>query len=530
MISIAPPLQFEGLNLARLLADRAKARPEQPFLIWAPHEGAHETWTYQRFATTVARLAGGLAARGVQPGDRVVVQLENCPELLLTLLACAHLGAICVPLNAMAVGPELSYYVEAVQAVGAVTQPSFAQPLQALQGSLKWVVVTGHDGGRPSASESQAPASNSFASLLGDQTPVPSIDAASPLLVLFTSGTTSRPKGVLWTHANALWAARLGAQQQRFCQSDVMQSFLPLCHVVGLSWSVLPMLWVGGTVVLQPRFSASRFWPVALQYRCTVASQVIFTANVLMNQPVPEHHFRQWCNALWLPEQERTFGVSMLGAWGMTEMTAQGIVSEPGLPPLPGGIGRPSVGYEVRVEDDAGRACRPGEMGHLLVKGIPGVTIFSRYWNDPVATGKAFDERGYFITGDTVRVQEDGSIRFSDRQKDFLKVGGEGVSAAEIERVVRSVPGVSEVAVVGKPDPLYGEVPVAFVIGSREVQELRSAIIDTCTSQLSKFKVPREVRVIGDFPRISIGKVSKAQLREMAKIPDAEQGEAPAPT
>lgn len=511
MTSSAPPLQFEGLNLARLLVRQAQARPAHPFLVWAPSEGESGTWTYERFAAEVARLAGGLAARGVQPGDRVVVQLENCPEFLLTLFACAHLGAVCVPLNAMAVGPELAYFVEAVQAVAAITQPSLAQPLLELKDKLRWVAVTGEGSNLPGAQR--------FSSLLAEPIPVGEHDAASPLLVLFTSGTTSRPKGVLWTHANGLWASRIGALQQRFLPTDVMQAFLPLFHVVGLSWSVLPMLWVGGTVVLQPKFSASRFWPVALQHRCTLASQVIFTANVLMEQPVPDHHhFRQWCNALWLPEQASTFGVTMLGAWGMTEMTAQGLISDPGMPPLPGSIGRPSVGYEVRVENDAGEACGPGEMGRLLVKGIPGVTIFARYWNDPDATREAFDERGYFITGDMVRVQDDGSIRFSDRRKDLLKVGGEGVSAAEIERVIRGVPGVNEVAVVGRPDAVYGEVPVAFVMKvDGEDAALRAAVLEACGVQLARFKQPREVRIVADMPRISIGKVSKQTLREWAK-------------
>jgi crotonobetaine/carnitine-CoA ligase len=510
-------LQFQGLNLARLLLDRAQRRGDHPLLVWAPHDGEADVWTYRRFADKVARVAGGLAARGVRPGDRVLVQLENCPEFLLVLFACAHLGAVCVPVNAMAAGQEVAYLADAVQAVGAVTQPSLAGALAAHATGLRWIVATDHDGGRPAETPAGVDPADRFERLDAEPIAAAAHDPAAPLLVMFTSGTTSRPKGVAWTHANALWSARLGAQQQGLVASDVFQVFLPLFHVVGLSWSVLPALWAGATVVLQPKFSASRFWPVAVRHRCTVASQVIFTANVLMEQPVPAHCFRQWCNALWLPEQAQRFGLSVLSAWGMTELVAQGIVGDPAMPPPRGAIGRPSVGYGVRVENDRGDPAAPGEIGRLLVKGVAGVSLFAGYWGDEQATREAFDDRGYFVTGDMVTLEADGSIRFSDRRKDLIKVGGEGVSAAEIERVIRAVPDVAEVAVVARPDPLYGEVPVAFVRAAQEDSTgLPEAVLAACRAGLGKFKVPRDVKVVPDLPRIGVGKVSKAELRKWA--------------
>ncbi|WP_338617010.1 AMP-binding protein [Pigmentiphaga sp. CHJ604] len=520
-------LQFTGHDLATLLRRKAAERPGHPFLTWAPEPGVSRTWTYAEFAGQVASLAGGLERRGVRVGDRVLMHLENCPEFLLTYFACAHLGAVCVPTNAMAAGPELAYFAELTEACGAVTHPKFAAKIRGHCPGLKWLAITDDDAGQPADAATAPRPDERHAALLAAPAPQRPPDAAAPLSVLFTSGTTSRPKGVAWTHANALWAGRLGAMQHGLRGDDVFQVFLPLFHVVGLSWSVFPALWAGASIVLQPRFSASRYWPVALEHRSTVGSHVIFSANVLAGMPVPRGHaFRQWCNALWLPEHEAHFGIRMMGAWGMTEMVAQGIVTDPWSPPRPGAIGRPSAGYGVRIVDDRGRDCLPGERGNLLVRGIRGITLFAEYFGNAQATRDAFDDDGYFRTGDSVLLHEDGSIQFGDRAKDLLKVGGEGVSAAEIERVIRTVPRVSEVAVVGRPDAAYGEVPVAFVRLPADggVTGLADAIVEACRRELAKYKVPREVVFVEDFPRIGVGKISKARLRELAAAPGAATG------
>jgi crotonobetaine/carnitine-CoA ligase len=524
-------LQFARLDAATLLQHRALQRGAHPFLHWAPFDAADaRTWTYAQFADEVARVGAGLRARGVQPGQRVLMHLENCPELLITYFACAHIGAICVPTNAMAAGPELTYMAELTEAVGAVTQPRFAAKLAIHCPGLAWLAVTSSDAGLPCEPGTAPAAADSFDALrVAEPAPLRAPDASQALSILFTSGTTSRPKGVLWTHANALWAARLGATQQGFRADDIVQVFLPLFHVVGLSWSVLPTLWAGATVVLQPKFSATHYWPTAMHYRSTVGSHVIFSGNVLAGQPVPSGHaFRQWCNALSLPQHEAAFGVNVQGAWGMTEMVAQGIVGDLWAPQRPGSIGRPSVGYGIRIENDRGDACRPGETGSLLVKGVPGVSIFAEYFRNPQATRDAFDEEGYFRTGDSVILHDDGSIQFSDRNKDLIKVGGEGVSAAEVERVIAGVEGVAQVAVVSRPDASMGEVAVAYVIPRSDVAVhagLEARITETCRKDLAKFKVPRAVYFVDDFPRISVGKISKVKLREMARATVVEQRE-----
>ena len=509
---------FSGFDLAALLDLRARERGRHPFLIWSPFDGPAQIWSYAQFASDVARIAGGLAARGVQRGDRVMVYLENCPETLLMLFACARLGAIHMPINAMAAGPELTWYAQFSGAKVAVTQPRLAGTLAAHCPDLQWIAVTETDAGTPAESPDRPERTLGFASLKGHPLPAREPDPELPVLIMFTSGTTSRPKGVLWTHANALWGARLGALHQALRAEDVYQIFLPLFHVVGLSWSFLPALWAGNSVVLQPRFSASRYWPAAVEHGSTVGSQVILSVRLLADQPVPENHcVRQWLNATHLPEYQKKLGISMMGAWGMTEMVSQGIVSDPWLPQRGGAIGKPSPGYRVRIVDDAGQAVKPGNAGHLLVAGVRGLSIFKEYYANPEATAKAFDEQGYFRTGDRVFLHEDGFIEFSERAKDLIKVGGEGVAPAEVERVIAEVPGIVDVAVVAKPDTHYGEVVAAFVVIDASVaprEDLCRDVVAHCAKSLAKFKVPRDVIVLPEMPRVNIGKISKAKLRE----------------
>ncbi len=510
---------FENFDITSLLEQRAGSRGHHPFLIWAPFDGTLRTWSYAQFAQDVACIAGGLLERGVRTGDRVLVQLENCPQALLMLFACARIGAVHVPVASATRPAEVAWFVEFTQAVGVVTQPDFAAGIAQVCPNLGWMAVTTTNAGDDAVPWTLPAGAIAFESLYGQpsaqRVPDPDLDA----LILFTSGTTSRPKGVVWTHANVLWGARLGASQQGLRADDVVHLFLPLNHVVALSWTFLPVLWTGASVVLQPRFSASRYWPAVIEYGVTVGSQVIFTANALAQHEVPKHKIRQWTNALNPPGQEDHFRLRVLGAWGMTEMAAQGIVGDPFASQPPGSIGRPSLAYGIHVQNDDGTPASIGSPGNLLVKGVRGLSIFKEYLKDPDATREAFDDDGLFRTGDRVIVWEDGFIQFSERVKDVIKVGGEGVSPAEIERVVLEVPGIREVAVVAQAHEAYGQVPVAFVVMREKLHisehaGVSASVLAHCGTSLSKFKVPREVIVMDELPRINFGKIAKAQLRD----------------
>lgn len=512
-----PLTPFEGSDFRTLIDERMASRGAHPFLIWEPFEGEGRTWTYADFGDGVRRFAAGLQARGVRPADRVLVHLDNCPEAVIAWLGCAYAGAVAVSTNTRSSTDELAYFASHSGAVGAITQPRFAAMVKAAAPSLAWLAVTGTDCG--AAAGPDLAGFEPFAAISAD--PAQLIerphDPMAPFGIQYTSGTTARPKAVLWTHANALWGARLSAMHEDLRPEDVHLVHLPLFHTNAQIYSVAAALWVGATVVVQPRFSASRFWPVSVKHGCTWTSMVPFCVRALLTQPRPARHsYRFWGSGVCAPATDAHFGVRTIGWWGMTETITHGTIGSAHLANAPMSMGRPSQAYAIHVLDDDGQPVSPGETGNLHVGGQRGVSLFLEYAGDPAATAAAFRDDGLFITGDRVRLGHDGFLYFSDRAKDMLKVGGENVAASEIERVIALVEGVAEVAVVGKKHPMLDEVPVAFVIPHAGTgQALAERILFACKAQLAGFKHPHDIRLVESLPRSTLEKVAKNQLRAL---------------
>jgi len=513
------PHPFTGMDVPWLLAERARSRRDHPFIVWEPFEGLPELVSYGQFHQRVGRIAGGLARRGVRAGERVLIHLENCPEALLAWYACAWIGAVAVTTNARAADDELAYYAGHSGAVAGITQPKFAARVAASCRGLAWLAVTATDSG--AAAERPPAADSRFEALDGEAPLRRAPDPLAPCSVQYTSGTTARPKAVLWTHANALWGARINAAHEDLRPYDVHLVHLPLFHTNAQAYSVLASLWVGATCVIQPRFSATRFWPVSLARRCTWTSLIPFCVKALMAQPVPPaHHYRWWGSAVCAPPADAHFGVRTLGWWGMTETITHGIVGSLHLPNLPLSIGRPAPEYEIAIVDSdtlpvrEARAIEAGGSGHLVIRGVRGLSLFQEYLGNPAATAACFDPDGWFRTGDRVNLLEDGSMQFGDRDKDMLKVGGENVAASEIERVILTVPGVHECAVVAKRHLMLDQVPIAFVLPTADcAPALGARVLAACTAQLADFKHPREIRVVDALPRSTLEKIAKAELR-----------------
>jgi crotonobetaine/carnitine-CoA ligase len=491
---------FLQADIPWLLRRTAEAHPDRPCLIWEPFEGESRTWTYAEARSWVRRTASGLAARGVKPRDPVILHLENSPESILTWLACAELGAVAVTTNARAAGPELAYFAEKSGAVGIITQPAFADLARKHLPDIGWIAVAEPGDER----------------LLGDEEIAPrAADPAHPFSVQFTSGTTARPKGVLWTHANGLWGSMVNARHFGLRCEDVTLIHGPLFHTVAQAWQALSSLWVGAAMVVQPKFSASRFWDVTVRNGVTWCTGGGFSSQALADQATPEHKLRFLFGGISLPSVE-PFGVYSMGAHGMTELITHSVFNDPyGAMDL-GSIGRPAPEYQVRVVHEDGSPVKPGELGELQVKGVRGLSVFAEYLNDPEATASSCTDDGYFRTSDLLRLREDGAFQFADRLKDMLKVGGENVAASEIEAVARRVAGVQEVAVVAGPHKMLAEIPIAFVIPTPDAPpDLRDRIIALCRAELADFKVPRDVRLVEDFPRSLLNKVAKVELRRL---------------
>jgi crotonobetaine/carnitine-CoA ligase len=458
---------------------------DRPFLVWEPFDGPVSTWTYARFGAQVRALAAGLQARGLAVGDRVALVLANSPDFLLAWSAVVAAGGTAVCLNPLSSRDELAYYGSHAGISGAFGS---AEVGSAMPG-LRWLSPPPGD---PAAFRAPPP------------------DPSRPASIQYTSGTTARPKAVVWTAANCRFAGRTGASHQGLTASEVYLVHLPLFHTNALSYSFLSIVDVGATMVLQPRFSTSRFWDVAVRNRCTWTSVVSFCVRALdTRDPPPAHSFRGWGHSACLAPGSGPGGVGAMGWFGMTETVSHPICGSPSFTDRPGSMGRPAPEYGVRVfaPDDDG-------VGELQVHGVPGESLFAGYLGDAAATAAAYTPDGWFRTGDRVRRDRDGTLTFVERDKDVLKVAGENVGAPEIERVLLTVAGVREAAVVGRPDPMRGEVPVAFVVASSPA--VAAAASAACAAMLPPYKRPVEVRVVDDLPRATLEKVAKAELRRLA--------------
>lgn len=510
---------YANRNLLWLVESKIPRFGDKDFLIWEPFWGAPQKWTYSKFMYDVKCLALGLQKRGIKVGDAVLIHLENCPEALLAWHAIGAIGAIAVTTNTKSTASEMEYFIENSGPIAAITQPKFANMIKELCASLKFVAVTEFDG---DALEPQVAINfdESFSRLYDaaiENLVLPNVDPWRPLSVQYTSGTTSKPKGVLWTHANALWGGEISARHEELTQNDVHYVHLPMFHTNAQVYSSLATLWVGATMVLSPRFTASRFWEISIRNKCTFSSMIPFCVRALAEQPKPEAHFyRIWAPAVSMPDVEKYFGVRTMGWWGMTETITHGILTYAYEDSPFMSIGRCATEYEIAILNEDGSPCKEGDTGSLLIKGIPGISLFDSYLNNLKATEETYDEMGYMRTGDRVRIGENGHLYFADREKDMLKIGGENVAASEIEAVIARVNGVGEVAVVGKPDKMLDEVAVAFLTikpgsdGEKIIAEINKA----CEVNLAQFKRVTEVYIVDELPRSTLEKIAKAELKK----------------
>lgn len=502
----APCSPFGNRTVPWLLDRYRRDRPDKVFLTWEPHTGAPaQCWTYDEFGGVVDRLAAGLQERAVQPGDHVVLLMDNCPDFLAAWAAVVSVGAVAVCLNTRSSADELAYFDEHCTPRGAIVGARLEDVARAMTG-LEWTIrTTGTDAFDGSGDLGR------LGRTAGTPTPV-IIDPMAPASIQYTSGTTARPKAVVWTHANCLWAGRTNAAHAGLRSDDIGLITLPLFHTNALGYSFLGLLWEGASIVLTPGFSASRFWDVSVRNRCTWASVVSFMLRALADREVPAHRYRHWSGsstAVWGPT-----GIRTTGWFGMTETVSHPVVSELAHPDPDGSMGIPAPEYDVAIVDDGGDPVAPGTVGELWVRGVRGVSLFAEYFRNPEATRDAFTDSGWFRTGDRVRQDGSGHMWFVERAKDMLKVGGENVAAAEIERVVAAVPGVREVAVVAAPDRMLGDVPVAFVLADPR-DDLVADIDGACARLLADFKRPRQIRLVDSLPRSTLDKIAKAQLRSL---------------
>ena len=471
----------------------------------------HDT-SYAEFADRTLRLANGLRARGVERSDRVAYLGDNHPSFLESMFACALIGAIFVPLNTRLAAGELAFALDDSGSTLLVYSQQLATVALAASAQAELsalIVVEGADHVDANNFENVIAAADP----LTDETDV-SLD--DPALILYTSGTTGKPKGAVLTHGNLTWNSFDVMVDYDVTSSERALMVSPLFHVASLGMGTLPVILKGATVVLERRFDAQRVLELIESERITWLSGVPTTFQMLCESP-------GWATAdlsslrsltcggspvpLRVIEAYESRGLSFTGGYGMTE-AAPGVTSlAPGASRDKAGTsGQPHFFVDVRIANPDATG-----VGEIEVRGP---NVIRQYWNRPDASAAAFDEPGWFKSGDLGYVDSDGYLTISDRLKDMVISGGENIYPAEVELVIVELTDVTGVAVIGARDAKWGEVPVAIITVRDGATVTEADIRAHLDGRLARYKIPKRVFIADELPRTASGKVLKSRLRE----------------
>jgi long-chain acyl-CoA synthetase len=487
-------------SIPELLRQRAAAEPDKIFLI---SEADKRQFTYREFEATVARVAGMLWANGVRKGDVVSLLLPNSVEYVIAYFACWHIGALAGPINSLLKMQEIAYVISNSESKLLLVASEFVERIE----NSNYVVFDYVE-----EVEAEPVASTQ-------------IDRDDEAIIIYTSGTTGKPKGCLLTHGNVIANARQISSWLGFTESDRLLTMMPLFHMNAVSVTTMSALYAGGSTVVSPKFTASRFWQIISEYQITSFGSVATMLSMLLStypDGVPPGLNTQqlrfaMCGSAPVPAEvmkrfEETFNCLVVEGYGLSESTCRSTFNPPDQRRRPGSCGLP-IGNEMRVVDDDDRDVPDGELGEIVLRGE---NILKGYYKNPDATATAF-RNGWFHTGDIGYRDADGFYFIVDRKSDMIIRGGENIYPREIDEVLYQHPSVASAAAVGVPDDLYGEEVAAVIVLKDGAQISAQDIIDFCKSRLADFKCPKTIHFLPDIPKGPTGKLLKRELVRMLK-------------
>ena len=483
--------------------------------------------SYAELAERARRLAQALRRRGMTRGDRIAYLGENDSAFVETFFACGLLGAVFVPLNTRLAAPELQFQLDDAGVRLLVN----AQRLDALAAAAvegagvqrRLVVAEFSEVGSPVAEVGSPVVERYEQALLA--APAEPIDETVTLddgaMILYTSGTTGRPKGALLTHGNITWNCYNVLVDTDLTSTDIALMISPLFHVASLDMGLLPILLKGGTAVLEQKFEPGRALELIERHRITTLNGVPTTFQMLAEHPSwpttdVSSLTKLTCGGSAIPASVLAAydarGIEFANNYGMTE-------TAPGATTLPRGRSRDKLGSaglphfftDIRIADPIGEVLAPGEVGEIQ---ISGPNVIKQYWNRSDATRESYADGIWFKSGDMGYRDEEGFLYVSDRLKDMIISGGENIYPAEIEALILELPQVASVAVIGVADERWGEVPKAVVTVREGANLTEHDVRAHLEGRLARYKIPKSVVFAEEMPRTASGKIRKAELRK----------------
>ena len=504
-------------NIGSLLTNRAERNPDREAYVDS-QSGIRVT--FRDLNLRCNRVANSLIELGVKPGDRVAVALMNSVEFLEAYFAIAKIGGILVPLNWRLVADELQFILQDSGSSTLIFGEEFIDLMADLHSRgnetavTTWIQVAG-DGGETHFSRDY----DSLREAGSDDEPLIGAADDDLLFIMYTSGTTGLPKGVVQSHKTSFWALLTFAASCDLRDGDVYLAALPLFHV----GSLIPItlnIYRGVTSVVMREFDPQRAWELIQEEKVNVSLLVPAMLNFMVQ--VPDLESFDFSSLRWIQsgasplpvnliQQYFDIGIEVHQIYGLTEACGPACVisAEHALKKI-GSTGKAFFHTDVRVVAEDGKDCLPGEPGEVWVSGEH---MMLEYWNRPEATAETITPDGWLRTGDVASMDEDGFVYIQDRIKDMIISGGENVYPAEIENVILSHPEVVEVAVIGQPSERWGESPFALIV--RMDESLSEAdVLKYCDGKLARFKLPKGAAFVDDLPRNANGKVLKRDLRD----------------
>lgn len=497
-------------NIPELLNARISATPHKVFL-FSQSDGRR--FTYLEFGDMVKRTASLLAGQGITKGDTVSLLMPNSVEYVIAYFACWQLGALAGPVNSLLKAEEVTYVVSNSDTKALLVNSEFLPLVNQVRDQLpglKHVII--FDDVKESTDDVE-----------DDTLLQTNIVADDEAIIIYTSGTTGKPKGCLLTHGNVIANARQISEWLGFGESDRLLTMMPLFHMNAVSVTTMAALYAGGSSVVSPKFSASRFWQTVSDYNVTSFGSVATMLSMLLStypDGVPEGlqtgqlRFAM-CGSAPVPAEtirrfEETFNCLVIEGYGLSESTCRSTFNPPDTRRRAGSCGLP-IGNEMRVVDEDDNEVEDGALGEIVLRGD---NILKGYYKNPDATAVAF-RNGWFHTGDIGYRDADGFYFIVDRKSDMIIRGGENIYPREIDEVLYQHPAVASAAVVGVPHELYGEEVAGFVVLREGSEASEAELIEFCKQHLADYKCPKTIRLVKDIPKGPTGKLLKRELAKM---------------